>query len=133
MSARDGSTTDAFGIEIEPQVMQDLVEAGFLAASRNMAPLALDVFAAVIAARPGLAAGYVGTAYALLGAGMPEKAVEALRDAPPGMEIDLFRGMASLRAGRIEAGRKLLEHVAKYADQDNLRDIAKTLLAEGTS
>lgn len=130
MSARDTSPKDAFGITIEPQVMQDLVEAGFLAASRNMAPVALDVFAAVIAARPALAAGYVGSAYAFLGAGMPEKALEILRDAPPGMETDLFRGMASLRAGRVEAGRKLLEHVAKYADEDNLRDIAKTLLSE---
>jgi len=130
MSARDTSPKDAFGITIEPQVMQDLVEAGFLAASRNMAPVALDVFAAVIAARPGLAAGYIGTAYAFLGAGMPEKALDALRDAPPGMETDLFKGMASMRAGRTESGRKLLEHVAKYADQDNLREIAKTVLSE---
>jgi hypothetical protein len=129
MSA-DTSNTDAFGVTIDPKTMQDLVEAGFLAASRNMAPVALDVFAAVIAARPGLAAGYIGTAYALLGAGMPEKAVEALRDAPPGMETDLFKGIASLRAGRTEAGRKLLEHVAKYADQENLRDVAKALIGE---
>lgn len=130
MSTNDGTGTDPFGITIEPQVMQDLVEAGFLAASRNMAHVALDVFAAVIAARPGLAAGHIGTAYALLGAGMPEKAVEALRDAPPGMETDLFKGIASLRAGRTAAGRKLLEHVAKYADQESLREVAKTLLAE---
>ena len=130
MSAKDVSTTDAFGVTIDPQIMQDLVEAGFLAASRNMAPVALDVFAAVIAARPGLAAGYVGSAYALLGAGMPEKALEALRDAPPGMETDLFKGIALLRAGRTDAARKLLEHVMKYADQENLRDVAAALLTE---
>ncbi len=118
------------GSLIEAREMRELVDAGFLAASRNLVPAAVDIFQAVIAARPNLTAGYVGLAYTMLGAGRPDQALEALRDAPYGFDADLFRGMALLNTGETAKGRKILEHVAKFSDQESFASVAKTLLAE---
>ena len=107
-----------------------LVDAGFLAVSRNITDAGIAIFEAVVLVRPELAAGYIGLCYAYLGAGQPEKAFEVLKKAPPGFEIDLFGGIALIRGGDKELGRKRLEHVLAYSPDVAHKEIAQSFLAE---
>lgn len=114
--------------EIDSDEARAMVDSGFLAVSRNMTDAGIAIFEAVILLRPNLAAGYIGMCYAHLGAGNPEKAFEALKNAPPGYETDLFGGIALIRGGNIEQGRKRLEHVLTYSTDEGHKEIARSFL-----
>jgi len=114
--------------EIDSDEARAMVDSGFLAVSRNMTDSGIAIFEAVILLRPNLAAGYIGLCYAYLGAGHPEKAFEALRNAPPGYETELFGGIALIRGGNIDQGRKRLEHVLAYSNDEGHKEIARSFL-----
>jgi hypothetical protein len=116
--------------EIDSDEARAMVDVGFLAVSRNMTDAGIAIFEAVILLRPNLAAGYIGLCYAHLGAGQPEKAFETLKKAPPGFETDLFGGIALIRGGDKDLGRKRLEHVLAYSSDDSHKEIAKSFLEE---
>ena len=116
--------------EIDSDEARALVDAGFLAVSRNITDAGIAIFEAVILARTQLAAGYIGLCYAYLGAGQPEKAFEILKKAPSGFEMDLFGGIALVRGGDKELGRKRLEHVLAYSTDAAHKEIAQSFLSE---
>ncbi len=116
--------------EIDSDEARALVDAGFLAVSRNITDAGIAIFEAVILLRPNLSAGYIGLCYAYLGAGLPEKAFEVLKKAPPGFEMDLFGGIALIRGGNKDLGRKRLEHVLAYSTDAGHKEIAQSFLQE---
>jgi len=117
-------------ISVNSEDVRILSETGWLAASRGLTEPALSIFEGLIACRPQLAAGYVGQAYALLGAGRFEEAAKVLEKAPSAPEVDLFGGIAKLRLGDTEGARKIFEYIKKYAEDPNHAEIAGTFLSE---
>lgn len=119
-------------MNVNADVLQKLMEAGYVAAGHGLAPFAERIFAGVEAARPDNEAPAIGRAVAALNAGQPAEAVATLREAAqrfPKSELILsFLGLALQMAGMNNESATILREVAANGDDPQAKAMADALL-----
>lgn len=119
-------------MNVSTEVVQNLMEVGYVAAGRGLAPLAERIFAGVEAARPDSPAPAIGRAVAAMNIGEPGEAVELLRASaekhPDSDVTKSFLGLALRQAGLNQQSDQLLQDVVANARDPNAKAMADAIL-----
>jgi predicted Zn-dependent protease len=119
-------------LNVNSDVVRQLMEVGYLAAGRNLAPFAERIFAAIEAVRPDSDAPAVGRAMALLNAGEPAEAVATLRAAaakfPQSETVKSFLGLALQMAGMNQESTTVLRDVLDKGSDPKAKAMAEAVL-----
>lgn len=120
--------------EFPPELVQMLVEVGYLAAGSGRAAQALAIMDGVKAMRPDRAAPYVGTALAHLNAGRPAEAVRVLREeglaavaANEADSVRVFLALALQIDGRPRECLEMLDRIPPDCGEEGMLRLARSL------
>jgi len=122
-------------VDVGTEVVQLLMEAGFVAIGRGMFSEATAIFAGVAAIRPDNEMPIVGQAIAQLNSGRVAEAVGTLRNKALALKPDSqiaksFLGLALKLEGFQAESRALLDEVVKNNSAPEAVALAQSLLAE---
>jgi len=122
-------------VDVRTEVVQLLMEAGFLAVGKGMFPQATAIFAGVAAVRPESELPIVGQAIAQMNSGRADDAIQTLKNKalvlnPDSQIARSFLGLA-LKIGGFQAeSRALLSEVVKNNSAPEAVALAQDLLAQ---
>lgn len=119
-------------MNVTTELVRDLMEIGYVAAGRGLAPLAEQIFAGVEAARPESDAPAIGRAVAALNAGEPADAAEILRNSlqthPESDVVRAFFGLALRRAGMTQQSDQVLNELVATSRDPSAAALADAIL-----
>lgn len=119
-------------MNLTTETLQSLMEAGYVAAGRGLAPLAERIFAGVEAARPDSDAPAIGRAVLALNVGDAAAAVELLRGAlakhPDSDVTKSFLGLALRQAGLNQQCEQVLGDVVGAGRDPAAKALAEAIL-----
>jgi predicted Zn-dependent protease len=119
-------------VEVRSELVQQLMEIGYLASGGGMPSEAATVFAAVEAVRPTSELPLIGAAVARLNARRADEAIALLRQAlaknPDSEYAAAFLGLALKQAGMSQASEDILRQVVSSGKCEQAVGLAKSLL-----
>jgi hypothetical protein len=119
-------------VNVNADVLQQLMEVGYVAAGHGLTPFAERIFAGVEAVRPESDAPAIGRAMAALNAGAPAEAVSELRAAaekfPQSEMIKSFLGLSLQMAGMNSEGAALLQDLVANGGDASAKAMAHAIL-----